>query len=78
MEMNTWLPQFKALWTSEIVTGTLHNSCTLRGAAVRNALNRSKAINEAPYRFGGEAGVMLASHSWPRWGTARIQEVLRT
>ena len=28
--------------------------------------------------FGEEAEVMFASHSWPRWGNARIQEVLRT
>jgi alkyl sulfatase BDS1-like metallo-beta-lactamase superfamily hydrolase len=77
VEMNTWFPQFKALWTSEVVTGTVHNIYTLRGASVRNALNWSKEINEALYRFGGEAEVIFASHSWPRWGNARIQEVLR-
>ena len=32
----------------------------------------------ALYKFGGEAEVMFASHSWPRWGNDRIQEVLRT
>jgi alkyl sulfatase BDS1-like metallo-beta-lactamase superfamily hydrolase len=78
VEMNTYFPQFKALWTSEVVTGTIHNIYTLRGAAVRNALNWSKQINEALYKFGGEAEVMFASHSWPRWGNDRIQEVLRT
>jgi alkyl sulfatase BDS1-like metallo-beta-lactamase superfamily hydrolase len=78
VEMNTWFPQFKALWSSEVVTGTIHNIYTLRGAAVRNALNWSKEINEALYMFGGEAEVMFASHSWPRWGNDRIQEVLRT
>ena len=31
----------------------------------------------ALYKFGQEAEVMFASHSWPRWGNARIQEVLR-
>jgi len=77
VEMNTYFPQFKALWTSEIVTGTIHNIYTLRGAQVRNALNWSKEINEALYKFGQEAEVMFASHSWPRWGNARIQEVLR-
>jgi alkyl sulfatase BDS1-like metallo-beta-lactamase superfamily hydrolase len=77
VEMNTWFPQFKALWTSEIVTGTIHNVYTLRGAQVRNALNWSKEINEALYKFGQDAEVMFASHSWPRWGNARIQEVLR-
>jgi alkyl sulfatase BDS1-like metallo-beta-lactamase superfamily hydrolase len=78
VEMNTWFPQFKAFWSSEVVTGTIHNIYTLRGAAVRNAINWSKEINEALYMFGGETEVMFASHSWPRWGNARIQEVLRT
>lgn len=77
VEMNTYFPQFKALWASEIITGTIHNIYTIRGAAVRNALNWSKEINEALYKFGGEAEVMFASHSWPRWGNDRIQEVLR-
>jgi alkyl sulfatase BDS1-like metallo-beta-lactamase superfamily hydrolase len=77
VEMNTYFPQFKALWTSEVVTGTVHNIYTLRGARVRNAINWSKEINEALYKFGQEAEVMFASHSWPRWGNPRIQEVLR-
>jgi alkyl sulfatase BDS1-like metallo-beta-lactamase superfamily hydrolase len=78
VEMNTWFPQFKAFWAAENVTGTIHNIYTLRGAAVRNAHNWSKQIGIALYEFGQEAEVMFASHSWPRWGNARIQEVLRT
>jgi alkyl sulfatase BDS1-like metallo-beta-lactamase superfamily hydrolase len=78
VEMNTYFPQFKALWTAENVTGTIHNIYTLRGAMVRNALNWSKHINVALWKFGQEAETMFASHSWPRWGNARIQEVLRT
>jgi alkyl sulfatase BDS1-like metallo-beta-lactamase superfamily hydrolase len=77
VEMNTYFPQFKAFWAAENVTGTIHNIYTIRGAAVRNAINWSKEINAALYRFGPEAEVMFASHSWPRWGNARIQEVLR-
>jgi alkyl sulfatase BDS1-like metallo-beta-lactamase superfamily hydrolase len=77
-EMNTYFPQFKTFWAAENVTGTIHNIYTLRGAAVRNALNWSKHINVALWRFGQEAEVMFASHSWPRWGNERIQEVLRT
>ena len=45
---------------------------------MRNALNWSKQINVALYKFGQDAEVMFASHSWPRWGNARIQEVMRT
>ena len=77
VEMNTYFPQFKALWAAEVVTGTIHNIYTLRGAPVRNALNWSKQINAALWMFGQEADVMFASHSWPRFGNARIQEVLR-
>lgn len=78
VEMNTYFPQFKAFWAAENITGTIHNIYTLRGAPVRNALNWSKQINIALFKFGQEAEVMFASHSWPRWGNARIQEVMRT
>lgn len=77
VEMNTWFPQFKAFWAAENVTGTMHNIYTLRGAPVRNALNWSKQINVALWKFGQDAEVMFASHSWPRWGNGRVQEVLR-
>ena len=76
-EMNTYIPGMKALWMAENVIASLHNIYTLRGAPVRNALNWSKYIAQALYRFGLEAEVMFASHHWPRWGNARIQEVLR-
>ncbi len=77
VQLNTYFPQFKAFWAAEVVTGTIHNIYTTRGAAVRNAHNWSKVINEALYKFGQESEVMFASHSWPRWGNDRIQEVLR-
>jgi alkyl sulfatase BDS1-like metallo-beta-lactamase superfamily hydrolase len=77
-EMNTYFPQFKAFWAAENITGTIHNIYTLRGALVRDALQWSKHINSALYRYGQKAEVMFASHSWPRWGNERIQEVMRT
>jgi alkyl sulfatase BDS1-like metallo-beta-lactamase superfamily hydrolase len=76
-EMNTWFPQFNAFWAAENITGTIHNIYTLRGALVRDALEWSKKINQALYLFGQDADVMLSSHSWPRWGNTRIQEVMR-
>jgi alkyl sulfatase BDS1-like metallo-beta-lactamase superfamily hydrolase len=76
-EMNTWIPEYKALWMAENVTATIHNIYTLRGAPVRDPLNWSKYINEALFRFAPEAEVMFASHHWPRWGKERIAEVLR-
>ena len=77
-EMNTWFPDLKAFWAAENITGTIHNIYTLRGALVRDALEWSRQINVALHRFGKEAEVMFASHSWPRWGNDRIQEVMRT
>jgi alkyl sulfatase BDS1-like metallo-beta-lactamase superfamily hydrolase len=76
-EMNTYFPDLKAFWAAENITGTIHNIYTLRGALIRDALEWSKQINEALYRFGQDAEVMFASHSWPRWGNDRIQEVMR-
>jgi len=76
-EMNTYIPEMKALWMAENVIASLHNIYTLRGALVRDPLNWSKYIGESLFRFGLEAEVMFASHHWPRWGNDRIQEVLR-
>jgi alkyl sulfatase BDS1-like metallo-beta-lactamase superfamily hydrolase len=77
-EMNTYFPDFKAFWAAENITGTIHNIYTLRGALVRDAMQWSKHINVALYRYGQEAEVMFSAHSWPRFGNARIQEVMRT
>jgi alkyl sulfatase BDS1-like metallo-beta-lactamase superfamily hydrolase len=76
-EMNTYFPEMKAFWAAENITGTIHNIYTLRGALVRDALEWSKQVNQALYLFGQEAEVMFASHSWPRWGNDRVQEVMR-
>jgi alkyl sulfatase BDS1-like metallo-beta-lactamase superfamily hydrolase len=76
-EMNTWFPQFKAFWAAENITGTIHNIYTLRGALVRDALEWSKKINQALYLYGRDADVMLSSHSWPRFGNERVQEIMR-
>ncbi|MER2508252.1 MAG: alkyl sulfatase dimerization domain-containing protein [Amaricoccus sp.] len=76
-EMNTYLPDMKALWMAENIIASLHNIYTLRGAQVRDPLAWSKYIADALYRFGLEAEVMFASHHWPRWGNERVQEVMR-
>ena len=76
-EMNTWFPDQKVFWAAENITATVHNIYTLRGALVRDALAWSKGINEALYRYGQHAEVMVSSHNWPRWGNERIQQVMR-
>ena len=76
-EMNTYIPELRALWMAENVIAGLHNIYTLRGAQIRDSLNWAGYINEALYRFGTGAEVMFGAHHWPRWGNARVREVLR-
>jgi len=76
-EMNTFFPEKKLFWAAENIVATIHNIYTLRGALVRDALAWSKAINEAIYKFGPNIEVMMASHSWPRWGHDRVLEVMK-
>ena len=76
-EMNAWFPDRRVFWAAENISATVHNVYTLRGALVRDALQWARKINEALYRFGREAVVMISSHNWPRWGNDRIQQVMR-
>ena len=76
-ELTFYLPDAKVYCGGEIVSRNLHNIYTLRGALVRDALEWSKQINVALYKYGQQAEVMFASHHWPRWGNQRIQEVMR-
>ena len=72
-EMNTWLPEKKALWLAENCTGTLHNLYTLRGAQVRDGNAWANYIMEALARYGDEAQVVFQSHNWPHWGNDVIR-----
>ena len=72
-EMNTWLPEKKALWLTENCTGTLHNLYTLRGAQVRDGNAWANYIMEALARYGDEAQVVFQSHNWPHWGNDVIR-----
>ena len=76
-EMNTWFPQFKALWMAENTTNTMHNILTLRGAQVRDAQVWAHYINEAIDLYGGQAEVKFQAHHWPVWGNARIVDYLK-
>ncbi len=75
-EMNTWLPQFKALWMAENCTGTLHNLYTLRGAQVRDGAAWAQYIMEAIALYGEESEVVFQSHNWPHWGNEVIVEYM--
>ncbi|MDO9713688.1 alkyl/aryl-sulfatase, partial [Paracraurococcus lichenis] len=71
-EMNTHLPQFRAMWMAENTTNTMHNLLTLRGAQVRDGLAWAKFINETIELYGDGTEVKFQAHHWPMWGNARI------
>ena len=75
--MNTWFPQFKALWMAENTTNTMHNILTLRGAQVRDAQVWAHYIDEAIDLYAGQAEVKFQAHHWPVWGNARIVDYLQ-
>lgn len=75
-EFMFYLPQFRALHTAELATGTMHNVLTLRGAKVRDPLAWSKRIDEVLLRYGDRSDVVLASHNWPRWGAENVRAYL--
>jgi alkyl sulfatase BDS1-like metallo-beta-lactamase superfamily hydrolase len=74
-ELAFYLPDLKAWCGAEIVSHTLHNLYTLRGAKVRNAAKWSGYIDDAIRRF-PDTEVVFASHHWPVWGNARVMDYL--
>lgn len=71
-EMNTWFPQFSALWMAENSCNTMHNILTLRGAQVRDAQKWAGYLQESIETWGAQATVKFQAHHWPRWGKELI------
>ncbi|MCK6264441.1 MBL fold metallo-hydrolase [Vibrio sp. ZSDE26] len=76
-EINTWIPEKKALWMAENSTNTMHNILTLRGAQVRDALKWSYYLNETIETWGDEVEVKFQSHHWPMWGQEEIVDYFK-
>jgi len=74
-ELTFYLPEKKAFCGAELVSRTLHNLYTLRGAKVRDALSWSQHIDDALTLF-GSADVYFGSHHWPLWGNAKVIDFL--
>ncbi|WP_244438386.1 alkyl/aryl-sulfatase [Mycolicibacterium septicum] len=71
-EMNTFFPQFKAMWMAENTTNTMHNLLTLRGAQVRDARIWAKFLDDTINTYGPNTEVKFQSHHWPMWGHDKI------
>ncbi len=75
-EMTLYFPQFRVLNMAEVVTKTLHNIYTIRGAEVRDARGWSRSIAQSLQRYGDKSVVMIAQHNWPTWGRDKIVKTL--
>lgn len=76
-EMNTYFPQFRAMWMAENTVSTMHNILTPRGAQVRDALAWAKYINETINRYGDKIDVKFQSHHWPKWENGNVNDYLK-
>jgi alkyl sulfatase BDS1-like metallo-beta-lactamase superfamily hydrolase len=75
-EMTFYLPAHKAFGGAEILSRTMHNLYTLRGAKVRDA-SRWASYIDTSLRDNQSAEVMFFSHHWPVWGQERIGALMR-
>ncbi|NIY81597.1 alkyl/aryl-sulfatase [Vibrio hepatarius] len=75
-EFMFYLPQYKTLMGAEVMTRTIHNISTLRGAKTRDASSWAKYVDEALQAYGDKADTMIASHHWPTFGKEKITSQL--
>ncbi|WP_412471639.1 alkyl/aryl-sulfatase [Halobacteriovorax sp. RT-1-4] len=70
-EMMAYFPRDNALCGAEILSHTMHNIQTLRGAQVRDSLKWSKHIQRGLEKY-SKAEVLFNSHHWPTFGNDRV------
>lgn len=68
-EMSSLYPSYRAFWSAETATATLHNLYPIRGAKLRDAANWWRFTQEALERFAGRFDVVFQSHHWPHPNT---------
>lgn len=67
------IPELKAFGGAEMMSHTLHNLYTLRGAKVRDALKWSDYLDQS-LAWTAESEVIFTQHHWPVWGRDNIRE----
>jgi alkyl sulfatase BDS1-like metallo-beta-lactamase superfamily hydrolase len=74
-ELTFMLPDKKAYTGAEILSHSMHNLLTLRGAKVRDSLRWGKYLDQA-LTNAADAEVYFGQHNWPIWGKERIREFI--
>lgn len=75
-EMNMFFPDLRMLDLAENANGTMHNVLTPRGAEVRDAKDWADYLTESQRLFGAQTDALILSHTWPRFGTAAINDFI--
>lgn len=75
-ELTFYLPEHRAFCGAELLSHTLHNLYTLRGAKVRDGLRWAGYLDQV-LELAGEAEVLFNQHHWPVWGSAEIAAFVR-
>ncbi|POB67643.1 alkyl/aryl-sulfatase, partial [Vibrio vulnificus] len=75
-EFMFYFPQYKTMMAAEVMTHTIHNISTLRGAKTRDASSWAEYVDQALKTYGDKADTMIASHHWPTFGKEKIQTQL--
>lgn len=74
-ELSFSIPSKKLYDGAENLSQTMHNLLPIRGAKVRDALRWATYMEQALEQT-REAEVYIASHHWPIWGNAQIQQFI--
>jgi alkyl sulfatase BDS1-like metallo-beta-lactamase superfamily hydrolase len=74
-ELTFYLPEKRVFCGAEIVSRTMHNVLTLRGAKVRDAFKWSEYIAFIIDRL-PDVETLFISHHWPTWGHNEIVQQL--
>ena len=69
------LPDLRAFGGAEMMSKTLHNLYTLRGAKVRDAMKWADYLDRS-LSWVGDADVVFTQHHWPVWGKAQIRHYI--
>lgn len=76
-ELTFYLPEMKAFGGAEMVSQTMHNLYTLRGAKVRDAMKWSSYIDQGIEQLSAtDVEVYFGQHHWPVWGRERILDFM--
>jgi alkyl sulfatase BDS1-like metallo-beta-lactamase superfamily hydrolase len=67
------IPELRAFCGAEMMSHTLHNLYTLRGAKVRDALKWSDYLDQS-LAWTAESDVVFTQHHWPVWGKDNIRQ----